>query len=1148
MNRFLRSLTFASQVLAIFAVTTTLFGQAIPPRPLSDAEFSSQIEARMKQLGEVTDLDEATKTKIKDLYTQALSEMKTVNKWAELSAQNEKLANTAPNDLRNTKAALVLPVTKVLPNTTPNDSLSKIEQDISTGEAEFVRLQKALADSEAELKNGADRRAKTTLQLNKAKDTLTSLNEQLQWPAPANQSPMMNFALRVVLEARRRSVEQEIACYEQELKTYEARTELLPLCRDLNARKVASCDHEIKQWQAFVNQRRQTEAEQQLQKAAAEAGQAPQAVRELVETNIRLAKERKRLAEHITEITAQRERVNQCLSVVTKDFKQITEKVKAAEKSKTTELIGVDLQKRRESLPDLEAYRHNITLQQQMIGQGQLELQPLQDRRAELSDIDLQSQILVQQLLAESPDRNQTELVAAVRESLKNRKDYLDALTNDYHAYFDKILDLIGIEQQLIKETEECARFIDERVLWVASANPLDVGDFRYAWEAFGWLVGPKAWQDIIGTLLTDIKRNSGEWSLALALFVVLFYSRMRMRNRIQEIGEKTERGSCYQFLPTAEVAVWTGLVAIGWPGLMWYFGWRLNSTAGLTTVSKPLGEGLIETARVYLALELLRYTCCKNGLGESHFGWPAPALKLLRQSIRWFSVPALTLMGVAVTMAWQEQDKTNHWDASLGRISFISAMLCFAIVLHRVLRPASDVFRAMITERRGGLTERFRYFWYPLIVLTPTSLAVLAAFGYHYTARQLVIRAILCLYVLVGGIVCRALAFRWTLVNQRRLAMDEARKRRAAQTDNNSGAEMPEVSATAVSERDLATINTQTRRMIEYSLGVACLLVIFTAWVDVLPALGSINYAIGTAPSTVITCDQASGKLLYTEELREVRVSDLLLALIILATTITAARNIPGLLEMAILQHLPFDAGSRYAVVTVCRYLLIVIGVTWCCSFLGIGWSKIQWLAAAMSLGLGFGLQEIFANFVSGLIILFERPIRVGDVVTIDTVTGAVSRIRMRATTIIDADRKELIIPNKEFITGRVLNWTLTDQVNRVIINVGVAYGTNTDRTAKLLLQVAKDHATVLKDPPPQVTLESFGDSSLNFRLYCFLPNLDNRITVIHELNMAVERQFREAGIEIPFPTHDVRIHTADSQTPPAGNVTWSDLTNRAA
>ncbi len=657
------------------------------------------------------------------------------------------------------------------------------------------------------------------------------------------------------------------------------------------------------------------------------------------------------------------------------------------------------------------------------------------------------------------------------------------------------------------------------------------MADVRPANEAFWWLVGPASWLDLGRTLVNDASRNPILSLLACCVFLVLLYWRLRLPSRIQQIGEKAAKANCFRFPPTLETALLTALAALVWPGLCWYLGWRLTVAPAASDLCRAVGPGLIEIAKVFLALELLRQVCCPRGLGEAHFGWSASATKLLRHNLRWFTLPALLLMCVAVTMAWQENDV---WDASLGRAAFIAGLLCFSWALHRVLRPSGALFHAMIAPRPGGWLDRFRYVWYPLCMLTPAALAVLAAAGYHYTARQLTIRLILTAYVVVGGIACRALLLRWTMVNQRRLAIEQAKQRRAAaQNEANAAEDAADLPASTAPERDLAAINTQTRRLVEYALAVASVLVIWCAWVDVLPALSNVNAKLWTTTVTV-TKEVPTGygntmKAEATEVLRDVKLGDLFLAMIILATTVIAAKNIPGLLEMAVLQHLPFDAGARYAVATVCRYVITVAGLLFGCAIIGIGWSKVQWLVAAMGLGLGFGLQEIFANFVSGLIILFERPVRVGDIVTIEGVTGVVSRIRIRATTITDGDRKELIIPNKEFITGRVLNWTLTDPVNRVVINVGVAYGSDTQKAAEILMKIAQQHPIVLDDPPPRVSLESFGDSSLNFVLRCFLPNMDNRGTVIHELHMAIDREFREAGIEMPYPQYDVHVRSID-------------------
>jgi potassium efflux system protein len=240
---------------------------------------------------------------------------------------------------------------------------------------------------------------------------------------------------------------------------------------------------------------------------------------------------------------------------------------------------------------------------------------------------------------------------------------------------------------------------------------------------------------------------------------------------------------------------------------------------------------------------------------------------------------------------------------------------------------------------------------------------------------------------------------------------------------------------------------------------------------------------------------------------------------------TFVAARNLPGVLEITLLNRLSMDKGARYAFTTICRYVITAIGVVIAFSTIGFKWSQLQWLIAALSLGIGFGLQEIVANFISGIIILFERPIRVGDVVTVDNTSGRVSRIRIRATTITDWDRKEYLVPNKEFVTGRVLNWTLTSQVNRIVLTVGVAYGSDTELVNELLHKVADEHPRVLDNPQPFVTFDQFGDNALNFTLRCYLPSMEGRLATVHDLHMAIDKAFREAGITIAFPQRDVHI-----------------------
>ena len=247
----------------------------------------------------------------------------------------------------------------------------------------------------------------------------------------------------------------------------------------------------------------------------------------------------------------------------------------------------------------------------------------------------------------------------------------------------------------------------------------------------------------------------------------------------------------------------------------------------------------------------------------------------------------------------------------------------------------------------------------------------------------------------------------------------------------------------------------------------------LWVIWEPVFPAFGILQDIRFWSYSTVV--DGVSKSVPIT-------LGNIVLAVILAVTTIIASRNLPGLLEVILLNRLPMDPGARYAYSTVCRYAITAIGFLVVFNTIGVRWSNLQWLVAALGVGLGFGLQEIVANFICGLIVLFERPFRIGDTVTIGDISGTVSRIRIRATTIVDWDNKELILPNKDFIVGRLINWSLTDNIIRLKVPVGIAYGSDTDLAEELLIKVAKKNPLVLKVPEPKAVFLGFGDNTLNF------------------------------------------------------------------
>ncbi len=226
-------------------------------------------------------------------------------------------------------------------------------------------------------------------------------------------------------------------------------------------------------------------------------------------------------------------------------------------------------------------------------------------------------------------------------------------------------------------------------------------------------------------------------------------------------------------------------------------------------------------------------------------------------------------------------------------------------------------------------------------------------------------------------------------------------------------------------------------------------------------------------------------------------------------------------------------DRGAREAVVTIAGYIGVMIAALVGLSLAGFNFTNLAIIAGALSVGIGFGLQNIVNNFVSGIILLFERPIRTGDWIVVGETEGYVRRISIRSTQIETFDRMDVIVPNSDLISSQVKNWVLTNPWGRVVIPVGVAYGSDVEKVKEVLLGVGRAHPLVMSDgmrvSAPVVLFRDFGDSSLNFDLRCFIWDIDQRRVVVSDLNFAIDAAFREAGIEIPFPQRDLHLRSVD-------------------
>lgn len=1060
----------------------------------------SEIEETLEAIGKDESLIEEERAAIVKQYEAARTQLQQLKADEELLEKLTAAAETAAERRQAMEKA--------------NENAIDLELSSFDDKTAFEELQALKSETEERLETLTQRAAtieetvrvrseETKLLPQRIADLQKQISDLQSTPitAPEDANQALFQSQKLAQAAQLRASQTALLLSQQKKRSYEAEAPLLALSQErlqetieLVKQRLGALSQTLSQQKKEIVQRQIREVRDLIDNQPSPAGYQDNfqtTFLELIEKWPELIEASQRLE---AQLLKQRE-VNQKLEA---DFANTSSNVETDLKTGRglSRGVGLLLQIKKSQLPDLtKVYEEQTKLT--------VELEEVQETLT-----------LIRMLQDELPEPQQLSDVSATTLAAK-QKSILQQFANDAERLLKSTLIPYSVElSSLINTTIEYETLINQHLLWVRNQRSLTMSDLPMAWQAAVDLFRMEHLRELYAAVRLFLTRQTalvGVWLFALML---LFAARPWFSRAISLQAEETRKHTALNMRPTFDAMLATVMLslpfslAVGIPGQM------LKHSGSEVSMVLAFGEALSMVAAMILPLEFLRQFIRPCGVAMAHFNWPTNATKPMRSIVFWMELGVLPLIFLWRLLSVSDPVRSGAGTSSLARLIFMALTIIASLLLWRLAHPRRGAMVVLIAENPGGWIDKLRWVWHPAIVAVPLGLAVLTFLGYTYSANQLAFRlySTIWLFILISALF--GLAMRWLTVSRRRLLLKQL-KERGANNQGSTPAQGAPIEVTDDKQADISVINEQTRRLIVASMFFGILLGLYWIWNPVLPALGFLQrFELWTLTAADGTTDI-------------VTLANILAALPILILTIILVRNAPGLLETALLQRLPLENAVRYAITTLTSYAIAGIGLVITASTLGLRWDSIQWLLAGLGVGLGFGLQEIFANFISGVILLFEQPIRVGDIVTLDGTTGVVSRIRMRATTITNWDRQEYVIPNRDFITGRFVNWTLTDTTNRVVIEVGIAYSADTRAACQILESICRDHPAVLSEPSSIITFEGFGDSTLNLVLRCYLANLDGRLTVIHEMHTMINDRFKAAGIEIAFPQRDLHVRS---------------------
>ncbi len=1089
-----------------------------PAAPVSQLD-EAVLEARIADLGDAAKLDE-TKKAILGHLQRALSHLKEAERDRQAADQFKRVIDNAGEVAGRLSAELekLRSSQKARPEVEYVLPLSALEQRLDQARAEVNLLRNELASLQTQALNEQSRPEQISKEVGSVKQQLLETGRKLGRIGEKEDAGALSSAQRLELQALQKALGSRLNRLQLENLSSSPRQKQIELKSAIGRERLKQLDARIQQLQSLISEKRSAEAEQArkaAEQARREALNKHPLIQQAAEVNTGLSERLGKVTDRLAQVVRDDRRVADNLQTIEEKLKRARQQLDVL---RFDDAFGSMLRGYQQTLPDLHRLQKLLAETRREAAEVRLQLFQVEDQRQQLLDrLSGYTPSAVQRPEGLS-DQDWQELKRELDKLERDRLDLLSRLQATYGRY-DKTLTTLESEQQReIARVKEYRDLLERNLIWIPSAKPLDLSMFGNIRSQLRILFSSGAWSRALPGIYDSLVREPVKGLLVLLPVLLMLALRPRAKKVLASMEDLVGNVSRDSFGLTLRALLSTLVLALPWVVLLGGLSLLLKSAP------PPIGNRLSETlgyiAFYFSLIQVIRYLFHPRGLAEVHFRWDRSLIRTFRRHMRWFVFYSVLM---AVIMIATQMEEATLLQEGVARAATLAWLLGFWLLVHFLLNPWSGA-GVNTRTRLGTALASWRFLAYALAMSAFLLLVVLEVLGYRYTVVWIVRLLIESIWMGLLILLFYSLAVRWLLVAERRMALARAREKRQALIEARASKEAAEAAGESVHEMpemeevNLSTISGQTRRLLQLVASLLLVGLLYLIWTQLTPAATRLDEIILWQR----TLNQGG-----VEQVVPVSLWDVGLNLLIIFLMVAAGRNLPGLLEIAILEPLKVSRGSRYAITKLSSYAIYTVGTVLVLRLLGVAWGDIQWLVAAMSVGLGFGLQEIFANLVSGLIILFERPIRIGDTVTIGDVSGTVSRMRMRATTITDWDNKELIIPNKSFVTDPLINWTLSDPITRIVINVGIAYGSDAVRAHQVMMDVVRSHPDVLEDPPPTVFFTGFGDSSLDFEVRVFVPERVQRMPLNHDIHLGIYQALAEAGIEIPFPQRDLHLRS---------------------